>query len=120
MAAWVSVMFCNFYIVKNHKIDNNSTTTKARGKLNTWNPYDFRKHFDIYLTKFKIIKLYLNWPHISSDNWVKDTQCIKNTVAYLPIKSFTRKKVLYHQSLETGKKDFNNFCSILKAPRHSV
>jgi hypothetical protein len=29
VAAWVSAMFCNFYFVKNHKIADNSTTTKA-------------------------------------------------------------------------------------------
>jgi hypothetical protein len=28
-------MFCNFYFVKNHKIGNNSTTTKAREKIST-------------------------------------------------------------------------------------
>jgi hypothetical protein len=26
-------MFCNFYLVKNHKIANNLTTTKAREKI---------------------------------------------------------------------------------------
>ncbi len=28
-------MFCNFYFVKNHKIANNSMTTKAREKICT-------------------------------------------------------------------------------------
>jgi hypothetical protein len=28
-------MFCNFYLVKNYKIAKNSTTTKAREKINT-------------------------------------------------------------------------------------
>jgi len=32
VAAWVSVMFCNFYLVKNNKIPNNSKTAKAREK----------------------------------------------------------------------------------------
>ncbi len=32
VAAWVPGMFCNFYLVKNLKIANNSTTTKAREK----------------------------------------------------------------------------------------
>jgi hypothetical protein len=36
VAAWVTDMFCNFYLVKNHKIANNSTTTKARDKLSTY------------------------------------------------------------------------------------
>jgi hypothetical protein len=30
VAAWVPVMFCNFYLVKSHKIANNSATTEAR------------------------------------------------------------------------------------------
>jgi hypothetical protein len=33
-AAWVSI-FCNFYFVKNPKIANNSTTTKAEEKITT-------------------------------------------------------------------------------------
>jgi hypothetical protein len=31
MAPWVSDMFSNFFIAKNHKIANNSTSTKPRG-----------------------------------------------------------------------------------------
>ena len=31
-AAWISVMFCNSYIVKNHKIANNSKIAEAREK----------------------------------------------------------------------------------------
>jgi hypothetical protein len=30
VAAWVSYMFYNFYLMKNHKIAHNSTTTEAR------------------------------------------------------------------------------------------
>jgi hypothetical protein len=30
VAAMVPDVFCNFYIVKNHKIDNNSATTEAK------------------------------------------------------------------------------------------
>jgi hypothetical protein len=33
VAAWFQDMFWNFYIVKNHKIAKNSTTTKAREKI---------------------------------------------------------------------------------------
>jgi hypothetical protein len=33
VAAWVPDMFCNFYLVKNHKIDNNLTTTEGREKI---------------------------------------------------------------------------------------
>jgi len=29
VAAWVPDMFCNIYLVKNHKIANNSTNTEA-------------------------------------------------------------------------------------------
>ncbi len=32
VAAWVPDMFCNFYLVKSHKIANNSATTEAREK----------------------------------------------------------------------------------------
>jgi hypothetical protein len=32
VAAWFPDMFCNFYLLKNHKIAKNSTTTKAREK----------------------------------------------------------------------------------------
>jgi hypothetical protein len=32
VAAWIPDMFCNFYLVKNHKVAKNSTTTKARKK----------------------------------------------------------------------------------------
>jgi hypothetical protein len=35
MAAWLPDMFCNFYLVKNHKIAKNVTTTKAREKIIT-------------------------------------------------------------------------------------
>ncbi len=35
VAACVTDMFCNFYLVKNHKIANNSTTTKAREIITT-------------------------------------------------------------------------------------
>jgi hypothetical protein len=35
MAAWVSDMFCNFYLLKNNKIAKNSATAKAREKINT-------------------------------------------------------------------------------------
>jgi hypothetical protein len=35
VAAWVPEMFCNFYLAKNHKIAENSTTTKAREEIST-------------------------------------------------------------------------------------
>jgi hypothetical protein len=33
LAALFPDLFCNFYLVKNHKIANNSATTKAREKI---------------------------------------------------------------------------------------
>jgi hypothetical protein len=33
VAAWFSEMFCNFYIVENHKIVYNATATKAGEKI---------------------------------------------------------------------------------------
>ncbi len=49
-------MFFNFYFVKNHKIDKNSATTKAREKLiNDSQSLDF---LDVWLN-LKTIKFYL-------------------------------------------------------------
>jgi hypothetical protein len=40
---WVTDMFCNFYLMKNHKIAKISTTTETIEKLALiWNPYNFR------------------------------------------------------------------------------
>jgi hypothetical protein len=36
MAALVPDMFCNFYIVENHKIANNPATTEAREKISAY------------------------------------------------------------------------------------
>jgi hypothetical protein len=33
MVAWVPDMFSNFYLVKNYKIENNSTVSEARVKI---------------------------------------------------------------------------------------
>ena len=35
VTAWVPDMFCNFYVVKSHKIANNSATTEAIEKIST-------------------------------------------------------------------------------------
>jgi hypothetical protein len=35
VAAWVSDMFCNFHLAKNHKIAINLATTEAREKIST-------------------------------------------------------------------------------------
>jgi hypothetical protein len=61
VAAWVSDMFCNFYLVKNPEIADNSTTTKAREKISTdLESLQFWKNFDVCLTKFKNNKILLN------------------------------------------------------------
>jgi hypothetical protein len=36
VAAWVSDMFCNFYLVKNYRIANNLAATGAREKISTY------------------------------------------------------------------------------------
>jgi hypothetical protein len=36
VAALVPDMFCNFYLVKNHKIANNSVNTEAKEKMSTY------------------------------------------------------------------------------------
>jgi len=36
VAALVLDMFCNFYLVKDHEIANNSATTEAREKIGTY------------------------------------------------------------------------------------
>ncbi len=47
-------MFCDFYLVKIHKIAKNSTTTKAREKISTdLESLEFQKYFDVCLMKFK-------------------------------------------------------------------
>jgi hypothetical protein len=50
VAAWFPDMFCNFYLVKNNKIAENSTTTKAREKISTDLVLEF---FYACLTRFK-------------------------------------------------------------------
>jgi hypothetical protein len=52
----VADMFSNFYLVKNYKIANNSTTTEAREKSTYLESLDF---FDVGFTKFKAIKFTL-------------------------------------------------------------
>jgi hypothetical protein len=51
LAALFPDMFCNFYLVKNHRIADNSTTTKAREKIRT--DLESLEFFDVCLTKFK-------------------------------------------------------------------
>ncbi len=58
VAEWFTDMFCNFYLVKNHKIAKNSTTTKAREKLSK--VLESLEFFDVSLTKFKNSQILLN------------------------------------------------------------
>ncbi len=54
LAAFFPYMFSNFYSVKNHKIANNSTTTKAIEKISTdFESLELWIFFDVFLTKFK-------------------------------------------------------------------
>jgi hypothetical protein len=49
--ALFSDMFCSFYLVKYHKIANNSTMTKATEKMSTYLEFlEFYKFFDACLT----------------------------------------------------------------------
>jgi hypothetical protein len=61
LAALFPGMSCNFYLVKNHKVSCNSTTTKAREK----NKHKFGilrnlQFFDLCLTKCKNNQILLN------------------------------------------------------------
>ncbi len=62
VAAGVPDMFCNFYLVKNHKISHNSIiTSKAREKNNLrFGILRILKMFMVCLTKFKNNKILLN------------------------------------------------------------
>jgi hypothetical protein len=60
-ARLVPDMFCNFYLVKNHKIANNSATTKAREKISTYLEFlEVENFFDVCWTKFKNNQILLN------------------------------------------------------------
>jgi hypothetical protein len=60
VAAWVPDMFCNFYLVKNLKIANNSATTVAREKnAQIWNPLNFRNFLMYVYLNLRAIKFYL-------------------------------------------------------------
>jgi len=59
VAAAVSDMFCNFYLVKNLKTANNSTTTKARGEIRAYfESSEFKKFLMYARLNLKTIKLY--------------------------------------------------------------
>ncbi len=58
VATWVHNMFCNFYLVKNHKIAKNPTATKAREKTSTY--LKSLELFGVCSTKFRINQILLN------------------------------------------------------------
>jgi hypothetical protein len=61
VAELVLDMFCNFYLLKNHKIASNSATTKAREKISTYlESLELNKFFDVCLSKFENYKYLLN------------------------------------------------------------
>jgi len=54
VAEWFPDMFCNFYLVKIHKIAKNSATTKAREKISTDLEFlELLKKFNVCLTNFR-------------------------------------------------------------------
>jgi hypothetical protein len=54
VAAWVPDIFYNFYFLMNHKIADNSTTSKATEKISAdLESIEFKKFFDVCLTNFK-------------------------------------------------------------------
>ncbi len=61
VAALVPDMFCNFYLLKNHKIAKSSATTEARGKISTYlESSEFYRFFNVGLTKFENYQILLN------------------------------------------------------------
>jgi hypothetical protein len=60
VATLVPDKFCNFCLVKNHKIANGSTTTKAREKIRTDLESSNYRNFYVHLTKFKNYPILLN------------------------------------------------------------
>ncbi len=62
VAALFPDMFCNFYLVKNHKIaKKNSTTIKASTKISTYlESLEFYNFFGVCLTKFKSNQILFN------------------------------------------------------------
>ncbi len=61
MAAWVHVMFCNFYSIKNHRIVYDSATSEGREKVGAdLESLKFKKIFDVFLIRFKDNQILLN------------------------------------------------------------
>ncbi len=61
MAALGPAMLCNFYLVKIHKISDNSATTEGRDKISTYlESLEFWTFFDACLTKLDNYQILLN------------------------------------------------------------
>ncbi len=66
MAAGVPDMFCNFYLMKSHRIANNSATTEAREKITTFlESVELKKMMYVWLNlktiKFDLITLAIDF-----------------------------------------------------------
>ncbi len=61
VAAWFPDMFCNFYLVKNHKITKTQQPLKLEKKISTYlESLEFQKFFDVCQTKFNNNIILLN------------------------------------------------------------
>ncbi len=60
VAAWVTDMFCSFYLAKSHKIVNISATAKAREKISSFLILRQLEILDVCLTKFESYQILLN------------------------------------------------------------
>jgi hypothetical protein len=59
--AWVPDMFSNIYLLKNHKIANNLTTTEAREKISANSEsQEFQKYFNLGLSEFNSNQILLS------------------------------------------------------------
>jgi hypothetical protein len=62
MATWVLDIFQKFYLVKNHKIANNSTTTKTIEKMRS---FGFRNRYTLVLRFLQRLFNYLTKKNLS-------------------------------------------------------
>ncbi len=57
----VPAMSCNFYLVKNHQIDDNSATAEAKEKISKHlESLEFERIFDACLTKLEKLQIVLH------------------------------------------------------------
>ncbi len=88
VAAWVSDMFCNFYLLKNHKIADNSIITEARQKNK--HRFGILRIFFMYVwLNLKTIKFYL----IKLDTdfyWLWEKRCFQNKSKFITEEYFSK------------------------------